>query len=238
MQNIWQSTRIFSEARRMSTCTWTCHWCRHIIDESTFSVIKSSPRTQVVRLWPHRLTNQRSLPAAQSRTDHPVWCLLQQQQQWPVIDWRSLVYLRLLASRLTHSPSASTLLGAGRQDAHPVCTLACSQRFHFGIRPTWIVYQKVGRLNKNRKLLLFQIEKRYHQPHLFARSMTVTLNNATSTADRWKYCAFGETSMKFGLQVDCASVVTFSYRAISDSTCDKNGGHFQDGCHRLFVILW
>jgi len=39
--------------------------------------------------------------------------------------------------------------------------------------------------------------------------------------------------MAFGTQVDNASMVIFRYRPISDLTCDKNGGHFQDGRHRL-----
>jgi len=43
--------------------------------------------------------------------------------------------------------------------------------------------------------------------------------------------------VEFSPQVDYASVVSFRYRAISDSTCDKNGGHFQDGCHGLIEIL-
>lgn len=43
--------------------------------------------------------------------------------------------------------------------------------------------------------------------------------------------------MKFGPQVGYASVVIFRYRAISYSTCDKNGGQFQDGRHRLLDIL-
>jgi len=42
--------------------------------------------------------------------------------------------------------------------------------------------------------------------------------------------------MEFGRQVDYASMVIFRYRAISDSTCEKNGGHFQNGRHRLFEI--
>ena len=59
-----------------------------------------------------------------------------------------------------------------------------------------------------------------------------------STADTWKYCGFDETSVEFGPQADYASLVIFRQRAISDSTCDKNGSHFKDGHHRLFVILW
>jgi len=43
--------------------------------------------------------------------------------------------------------------------------------------------------------------------------------------------------MEFGHQVDNASMVIFRYRATSDSTCEKNGGHFQDGRHRLFEML-
>jgi len=53
----------------------------------------------------------------------------------------------------------------------------------------------------------------------------------------WKNCGFGETSMGFNPQLDNASVVIFRYRVISDSTSDKNGGHFQDGRHHLFEIL-
>ena len=62
---------------------------------------------------------------------------------------------------------------------------------------------------------------------------------AFSAADRWniwKNCGFDETSMEFGPQVDYASMVIFRYRAISDSTCEKNGVHFQNGRHRLFEI--
>ena len=45
--------------------------------------------------------------------------------------------------------------------------------------------------------------------------------------------------MKFGTQVDKASMMIFSYRAISDSTCEKNGGHFQNGLIDLYgYLIW
>ena len=41
----------------------------------------------------------------------------------------------------------------------------------------------------------------------------------------WPNCALYETSMKFGTQVDYTLLMIFSYRAISDLSGEKNGGH-------------
>jgi len=56
-----------------------------------------------------------------------------------------------------------------------------------------------------------------------------------STADRWKYCRFDETSMEFGSQVDSASVVIFRYRAISDSLFNTKCAIWRD--NNSFTLL-
>ena len=49
----------------------------------------------------------------------------------------------------------------------------------------------------------------------------VLIHSPRNPADRWKNCAFYETSMKFSTQVDFAFMVIFSYRGISDFSKKK-----------------